>query len=493
MSTVSEVFELVHSLTKSEKRYIKLNHYGKDSGVMTGLLDAIDKFSGENEDSFKLKHKGEKFMKNYSYNKFYLYKFIIKNLAEYNREKSVDAKIHNMIMECKILFAKALYRQYFKSVQKAKQYALRHERHGYYLQILDMEKIIIKKEEIQTEKGGAIYNEAAAAIEHMKNSFELSRISNILLSEFRTRGIKRDKSHEVNIERLIQEKITQGIDKLAAKEKESVYRISEIAYEMQGDYTNTYNMQIERLNVIRKYPDAFKDNIINHELDTISSLLTSTIRLNKTDETIRFLNEYRSKLSKSPADLGDFEIMESLIMFLGTIKRNELQKAKKYIPRLTDILSKYQNKMLIDTELTIRYYIIVYHILAGDYNNALKSSNSLLSHPLIEKREDYFSYLKILNLIIHFEFGNFKLLGYLVKSTYRFLYKRSKLYRLEYLIMDFLRKLTEIRNEDDLRFSLISLKKKMDVLKNDPYEKNAFVYFDFLRWLEPKIGKKRNK
>jgi hypothetical protein len=488
MSSIGEIFLLIHSLSKSEKRYIKL-HSGKETGVIISMFNSIDKFRGNNEKDFKLKNKHEKFIKNYAYNKYYLYNFVIKKLAEYNTEKSVDAKIHNMIMECKILFAKALYRQYFKSIQKAKEFALKHERHGYFLQILDMEKIIIKKEEIQTNKGKAIYDEAMNSLNHMKNSFELSRLSNILLSEFRQRGVKRNESHELDIEEMLENKLAEGFDRLASKEKEAFYRVREIAYEMQGDYLNTYKMQINRLNVIRENPYAFMDNIINHELDTISSLLTSTIRLNKTEETVDLLNEYRSKTKKTPSDIGDYEIMEPLIMFLVKMERNELREAKKYIPVLNGILIKYHNKMLIDTELTMRYYIVVFYILTEDFNNALKYSNILLNHPLIEKREDYLSYLKILILLIHFELNNLKLLGYLIKSTYRFLYKRNKLYGLEYLIMDFLRKLPEIKNEDDLKFSLIQLKRKMESLKTDPYEKNAFVYFDFFKWLEVKIQK----
>lgn len=489
MKRGTEIFHLIHSLTKSEKRYISLFQNGKESGVIVSMFEAIEKYRSDNEKKFKELNSAEKFIKNYSYNKFYLYKLVLKKLAEYNREKSVDGKIHNMIMDCKVLFAKALYSQYFKSIQKAKEFAHKHERHGYFLQILDMEKIIIKKQEIQTEKGKAIYDQAMHSINHMKNSFNLSRISNILLSDFRVRGVKRDKSHELNIEGLFTDKLSSNFDELAAKEKETYYRIQEIAYESQGDFINTHKMQVKRLKIIRKNPDAFKDNIINHELDTLSSLLTSTLRLNKTDETLKLLNEYRAKTGKSPADSGDYEIMESLILFQISMRRSDLKEAKKYLPQLNILLEKYNNKMLIDTELTIRYYMVVYYIMANDFSNASKNSNELLSHPLIEKREDYLSYLKILNLIIHFELKNYSLLSYLIKSTYRFLFKRNKLYKLEFIVMDFLRKLTEIKDQDDLKFNLIQLKKKMEELTKNQYEKNAFVYFDFLHWLSSKINK----
>ena len=58
-----------------------------------------------------------------------------------------------------------MYPRYFKTIAKAKTLALKYERFGYYLQILDMEKIIIRKEEIQKDKIKQIYREAFTAIE----------------------------------------------------------------------------------------------------------------------------------------------------------------------------------------------------------------------------------------------------------------------------------------------------------------------------------------
>jgi hypothetical protein len=127
-------------------------------------------------------------------------------------------------------------------------------------------------------------------------------------------------------------------------------------------------------------------------------------------------------------------------------------------------------------------------MLEKNYNSALSSINTLLAHPFIDKRGDYELYLRLMNLIIHYELNNFSLLRYLIKSVYRFLFKRKKLYRLESLIIDFIKKLPEVKNESDLEYSLIRAKNELLELKEDDYERNAFEYFDFLRWVEEKLS-----
>jgi hypothetical protein len=131
--------------------------------------------------------------------------------------------------------------------------------------------------------------------------------------------------------------------------------------------------------------------------------------------------------------------------------------------------------------------LVKYYILIKDFQKALISVNALIAHPFISKRADYESYLKILNLIIHFELGNYALLRYLIISAYRFLYKRNKLYRLEMVILEFIRKLPQVKNEDDLSFNFMKFRQQLSELRSDNYEKNAFEYFDFLAWIDEKI------
>lgn len=487
----SELFDLVNSLTKSEKRYIRM--YAEQSASDKNYMELFDKLEGckyENgfdERSFKEKNKNEKFLKHYAFNKHYLYNFIIKCLVSYNAENSVDAKLHQMIMQCKILFEKTLYSQYFRSIKKAKEYAYKHERWGYFLQILDMEKIIIKKDEIQGEKSKLIYNEAMEALRNLNDIFELGLLAANAHHNYRVYGIVRDEKQQEYLKKILSHPTLKSPERFTSRPKETYYRIQEVVYDTTAEYEKKLEAQLNRYDTVKKTPNAFKGLILNYDTDVLLSVIDSSLNLERFEEVERYLADYKKVLVKKGADADDVEIMTSLIEFRLFMKKGEVGKAKRYIPALEKILIKFHNKMLIDTELTIRYQIVKYYIMSGDYKTALKKANALMSHDYITKRTDYESYLKILNLIIHFELKNYDLLKYLLVSTYRFLYKRKKLFGLELLILEFIRKLPEIKNDDDLRFSFKQFSRRLNELKLDTFEKNAFEYFDFSGWLKNKI------
>jgi hypothetical protein len=82
-------------------------------------------------------------------------------------------------------------------------------------------------------------------------------------------------------------------------------------------------------------------------------------------------------------------------------------------------------------------------------------------------------------------------LPYLIRSTYHFLIRSQKLFKLESLVISFLRKLSGIANEDELNYLFAAMHKEMLKLREDNYEKNAFEYFDFAGWVEKKSAKSR--
>ncbi|HET6989949.1 MAG TPA: hypothetical protein VFJ43_01440, partial [Bacteroidia bacterium] len=93
--------------------------------------------------------------------------------------------------------------------------------------------------------------------------------------------------------------------------------------------------------------------------------------------------------------------------------------------------------------------------------------------------------------INQYEMGNAQSLEYYVKSTYRFLYKRKRLFGIETIILDFIRKkLPKLDTRKEITEAFVNLKNEIEILSKHPYEKRALEYFDFVKWLESKISRK---
>lgn len=491
MNDCSSLFSLVKSLNKNEKRYFRLfSSMQSGNKNYLDLFNAVEKEKSYDESRFRDKYRNEKFVSQLAYNKNYLYRLIIKCLAFYSTESSVESKIQLMITECRILFSKAMYREYFSAIDKAKKYALKYERFGFFLHILDMEKVIIRKEELQTDKSASLYAEAVSALDKIKNVFDYSLLSSRILNNYREYGTSRGTKQDAEISTINNNPLMLDTNKaISRRAKETYYRIHEIISGTRADYFKTIEYLEQRLKVVEKTPEPFEDYIIDTRSDILFSIMNTYLNMNMFAEAEKYLKLFYGTLTRHHADKIDYDIFSTFMRFQVYLKKGEIKKATRLIPVLEKILVDYKNKMLIDLELHIRFTIIKCRILEKNFSQALKSVNLLLAHPLLNKRADYETYTKILNLVIHYELGNYSLLKYLMISTYRYLYKHEKKFRLETIVLEFIRKAPDLKSEEGLRFGFIRFKKKLEKLKNDEYEKNAFEYFDFLEWINSKISK----
>jgi len=125
----------------------------------------------------------------------------------------------------------------------------------------------------------------------------------------------------------------------------------------------------------------------------------------------------------------------------------------------------------------------------GDLKNALKYINWVLNETDAKLRADVFSFARLVNLIIHYELGNYDLLEYTIKSTKRYVTKNQRNYKFESVFLKDIRKLIKIKNADDIIKTFISFKKDLLETLKDDYEKSALEYFNFIAWLDSKIKK----
>ena len=110
MKASDDLFNLVRSLNKNEKRYFRLLsglHAGEKKFLL--LFDAVDSQKEYDEETIKKKFRKEKFIRQLTFTKNYLYKSILKSLESYH--SSADSEIKNLLHRVEILFEKGLYAQ----------------------------------------------------------------------------------------------------------------------------------------------------------------------------------------------------------------------------------------------------------------------------------------------------------------------------------------------------------------------------------------------
>jgi len=182
-----------------------------------------------------------------------------------------------------------------------------------------------------------------------------------------------------------------------------------------------------------------------------------------------------------------------LLMFRTCMQIGKFEDALLQIPNinsrfeeidLSDTLEMRKKKFLLDCATS--------YLVNKNYKAALRCLDELLNAPAFHLNSDLYYFAQILQLLVYFEKGDIELLLYRTRSTYRTLSRNNKLYRVEKLLLDFLRKENEAgwdKKQEKEAFS--RLKKSMnDLFKAHPEEKKILSYFDLEGWIDSKIEKR---
>ena len=486
----ADLFDLIKSLNPSEKGYIKkfaLRSSTKGNRLYLSLFDAIDKQKVYNEKELLKALKGAKQLTEL---KNYLHSAICQTLASYHSASSVRLELIKMMGMIEVLMEKGLMAQSGKLLAKAKKIVMEHELYSFLLELLQWEKRAMTIKEITFEKKlDKIYAEEQECLETLKTTSDywqrrskvnmfakrnsLVRTSNEL-SEF-----KKHTDDLIKIEKFP----SSWLGKIYFYEMNATY------FEITGNILKQYQYRQECLNLFKN--SALK--IIQHPnayLITLNNYLTVLLRLKKYEEVEKCFILSRSIKSYQ---LNNIKIREALFMIHCNelnfyLVRGEFEKGLVIIKEMEPSFKQYLKEMSDEMKLTLFINIALIYFGAGDFVKTLYWLNKIISNYTINLRNEIACFARILNLITHFELGNADLLEYVVKSTYRFLYKRGGLYKFETTILHFIKnKLPYIFNNKELIQAFIGLKEELEEIVKDPLEQKALESFDFIYWLKSKI------
>lgn len=138
------LFQLVHSLEKSEKRnfklYIKRSSAKEDLKIIQ-LFDAIDKLS-EYDEKILLKRLPSVEKPQLSNLKTHLYKQVLASLRLLKSSESIDLQLHEQLDYARILYNKGLFLQSLKILDKLKELARTYNQDSFLIQVISLEKKI---------------------------------------------------------------------------------------------------------------------------------------------------------------------------------------------------------------------------------------------------------------------------------------------------------------------------------------------------------------
>ncbi len=488
MKPTKELFDLIKSLSGSEKRYFKLTaSLQKGNKNYLKLFEAIDSQKVFDENEIKSKFRNESFVKNLTITKHYLYKLIFKSLIQYQSEKSVDAKLNAILNRCRIMYNKGLFTQYFRTIETGKVLADKTERFSMLLEFIEIEKLLMKKTELGKKNRNELYDEELEILEKIKDISNIKRAISNLFAYIRTTGQVRDKVTENKIDCIISAVESAQIPK-SIRAKESYCLLKYLEYKLKGDYDKAIEYCRKRFELISANQDVFKNQLLEPKLDSLEFYISSALRLGKFKDAEKIFGVYDKLSRKIENDGINYMLTEFEIKLLKAISEADKKASEKLIPDIVKFLERHEGKILVNSENFFYYSIAKYYFISGDFAEALKTLNKFLGSKFVKATPEFDPYLRILNILIHYELGNYKLLNFLIPAAKKYLKGKKKLYRYESAVLSAIRKIIRTNQNDKIQKYFIQLRKEAIALKKDNYEKNAFEYFDLQKWSEKKLG-----
>ncbi len=495
MKPSNELFDLVKSLTKSEKRFFKLS-----SSLQSGeknylkIFDVIDKQNEYNENAIKDQFAGETFIKHFPSEKNHLYKLILKSLRSYHSDNSISSVLKQEIKNIEILYNKALFKECNKFLMRAKKSAIEYEKFYFLFELISWEKLLLEEEFEDgqfTKDLDTLIREEQEVIEKLRNLAAYHVLYSKINYVFRSGGFVRNNEDRELVDEIANHPLIKGKNTALSK------RAATICYYTQGSCSRAhgdYKIAQEKFARVKMILDSvpkIKKDLAKRYVRTVSNTLACQIDMGNYNEALATIREMEPLRELPGFKRADIHMNIFKDISIGKLKiyhgTGDFVSGLRAVEEILETLDKYEGMLHKEQELNFSYHIAYIYFGAGMYNKALFWINKVLNDNENTLRQDIYSYARLFNLIIHFELGNYDLLEYISKSTKRYLHKRQRDYEFEKLVIEYIRKLIRVNNVIDKRDLFIRFKDQLNTMINGPEDQVVLKFFNFTRWIDSKI------
>ncbi len=491
------LFQLVHSLEKSEKRHFKLyikRSSAKEDLKIVQLFDALDKMKDYDERLLLKKLPGTE-KPQLSNLKTHLYKQVLASLRLLKRTENLDLELNEQLDYARILYYKGLYLQSIKILDRVKEQAHLYHQDTILIQAISLEKKIETlhiTRRIQ-DRADHLAFEANEVHERRKMITQLSNLALQLYSFFVKNGHSNNEKDEERIKSFFYEH-------LPAKAHEYTGFYEQLyLYQSYGWYAFIRQDFLMYYRYVQKWVDLFKEQPgmitveTGHYIKGLHNLLNAHFDLRNYQKFQITLQEFEELTQSHLVQHYDSYRIQTFV-YLYTAKINQhfmlgtFKEGLSLVPYIEEKLEEFNLFLDQHRILVFNYKIATLYFGSGDYETSIDYLQRIINDQ-VDLRSDLQCYARLLHLMAHYELGNFEIIESLTKSVYRFMAKMGNLTVVEEEMFKFLRASFRV-SRSKLKQELESFLHKIKHLEKNRFETRSFAYLDVISWVESKVYRK---
>jgi len=281
-----KLYDLIHALSGSEKRYFKLFVKAEKNNKYIRLFDAIEAQADFDDEVLQQKiYKGQPIeSRKYSELKSYLYDLVLKSLQSFDEKSSIDYKIKGYLQSVRVLFKRGRFNDCKELLQKTKKTAHKYEDFTALLEVLRWEKQIayslidvafMDKEIERIDKEEKIYIKQLQNLSEYRNIF--FRILTSIKKAVIGGGIQ-------ELDTLIKNPLLKDENTTQSHHAKLLYnRIYSLYYYANEDLDSFYQFNKKLIHLMESKPYLLNEDVSEY-ISVLSNNMLSCHRLNKFQE-----------------------------------------------------------------------------------------------------------------------------------------------------------------------------------------------------------------
>ncbi len=491
------LFQLIHSLEKAEKRHFKLyikRSSAKEDLKIVQLFDAIDKMQ-DADDTVLMKRLPSVTKPQLANLKTHLYKQVLASLRLLKSTENIDLQLSEHLDYARLLYNKGLKIQALRILEKAKELAKANQKFNFLVQALSLEKKIetLHITRSSTEKTEVLAKEAMEISGHVYRVTKLSNLALLLYRWYVINGHARNENDEKDIREFFKENLPPNVKEIHGFYEELYLYQSYCWYAfIRQDFLMYYRYSQKWVDVFNAHP-LMKSVETGHYIKGIHTLLNAHFDLRNFEQFDITLKQFEDFEKTDAANQHDnFRTHTSIYInsakINGHLMKGTFKEGVALIPHIEEKLSEYD--MYVDRHriLVFTYKFASLHFGNGNYSEAIDYLFKIINGPM-DLRIDLQCYARLLQLMAHYEMGNYEIMESLIKSVYRFMAKMKNLTVVEEEMFRFVRQSFGVHPRL-LKPELEKFLNKIKHLEKNRFETRAFAYLDVISWVESKVYNK---
>jgi len=483
-----ELFQLIHSLSKSEKRSINLRLKNSSQSGNSNLHSLFTYLSASKEyryEKLKQNYANSNLIKHYPSTKFKLTEIILNELVESQSGKLASDKNEQYLRHINFLIDRNLFQAAWRLICRVKKRAYELQDYEILGQVLYFEKLVyphtFKKSPTKVVAGII----AEEKIVHKNQSIHQNLFS--LLHLLITQGMEQFRIPELNLLHEYEIKVSKQVEeykntKLHNHAQFFLNASIAIVKQFSGHHAEAGLQFSKAFLLAGKHPLILQRNPLVFSRLYYFSIVNELLAGNQDNAGRLFQNMQQIPLN---SDLSRWVYHEMHVLSKAYINLF----GQKY-EKLESIRIHYLKEGNINHSIYYKrhfaFIMMLKYLKLKQYGNGLFWLNELKQSSKSDFAADIHKLLRIFELIFHFELGNLGNINYLLRSTQRHLAKTKSIYPYERILHRFATDIIRTIGNKQFYYHIDVAKSDLDKLIKQ-YPNQPFGIEHILLWINQSL------